>query len=55
VNNGTFDPWAVKMSEKFDNAEDVTGTPSVKVNGEKIETPSTPEEFEAVVGSKLKK
>lgn len=54
VNNGTFDPWAVKMSGKFDDAEDVTGTPSLKVNGEKVDTPQTPEQYEAIVGAKLK-
>ncbi|MDK1475612.1 thioredoxin domain-containing protein [Streptomyces sp. 549] len=61
VNNGTFDPWAVKMSQKFDDAKDVTGTPTVKVNGEKAgvgeqqNAPMAPDQYNQVIDSKLKK
>jgi protein-disulfide isomerase len=35
VKNGTFDKWALTMSDKFD-ASGVTSTPTVKVNGKTI-------------------
>lgn len=61
VSNGTFDPWAMKMSKKFDDAKDVTGTPTLKVNGEKAgvgneqNAPMSPEQYNQVIDSKLKK
>ncbi|MCZ7413758.1 MULTISPECIES: thioredoxin domain-containing protein [unclassified Streptomyces] len=60
VTNGTYDPWALKVSKKFDNAEDVQGTPTVKLNGEKVATPRgtapmTPPEYKSLVQDKLEK
>lgn len=36
VKNGTFDKWALTMSDKFD-ASGVTATPTVKVNGKDVQ------------------
>jgi protein-disulfide isomerase len=61
VNDGVYDPWAVKMSQKFDNTEDVTGTPTVKLNGKKLEAdaqgapPMTPEQYNKLIDKNLKK
>ncbi|MBW1599351.1 DsbA family protein [Streptomyces sp. JJ38] len=60
VTNGTFDPWALKISDKFRAAEDVQGTPTVKLNGEKVTNergtaPMTPPEYKSVVQDKLEK
>lgn len=60
VKDGTFDPWAVKTSKKFDDAEDVTGTPALKVNGKMVQTseggaPMGPDQFKELVEPKLKK
>ncbi|MCK1796382.1 DsbA family protein [Streptomyces sp. XM4193] len=60
VKNGTYDPWAVNMDKKFEAAKDVTGTPSLKVNGKKIETgqgtaPMAPQQFEQMVHGALEK
>ncbi|MBB1253255.1 thioredoxin domain-containing protein [Streptomyces sp. OF3] len=60
VNNGTFDPWALKVSKKFDDDKDVTGTPSIKLNGKKVETaqggaPMTPDQFREFVHDRLEK
>ncbi|SOD58647.1 Protein-disulfide isomerase [Streptomyces zhaozhouensis] len=53
VNNSAFAGWALQMSQKFDADEDVTGTPTVKVNGTPIETPRTPEDWDAVLAAAL--
>lgn len=60
VKDGTFDPWAIKTSKKFDKAEDVTGTPALKVNGKMVQTPEGgapmgPEQFKQLVDPELKK
>jgi protein-disulfide isomerase len=36
VTNGTFDKWALTMSDKFDNSG-VSETPTVKVNGKEVQ------------------
>ncbi|MFG2191125.1 thioredoxin domain-containing protein [Streptomyces sp. NPDC048639] len=55
VKGGTYDRWALAMKDRFNDAKDVTGTPSFKVNGVKMTvegaqegTPIvTPEQFDA--------
>ncbi|MFI9105208.1 thioredoxin domain-containing protein [Streptomyces fildesensis] len=42
VKNGTYDKWALTMSDKFNQAKDVTGTPTVKLNGKAIEVIGQP-------------
>jgi protein-disulfide isomerase len=49
VEKGTYDAWAVKMSESFDNAEGVESTPTIKINDKKIENPSTVAEWETAL------
>ncbi|SDK08113.1 thioredoxin domain-containing protein [Streptomyces indicus] len=49
VRNGTYDPWAMKMSDAFQNADDVTGTPTIKINDKRIETPSDVAGWEAAL------
>lgn len=59
VKNGTFDTWAVKMNEKFFQAKDVTGTPTIKIDGKKVTAeggqvaPMTPEQFRTAVDKAL--
>ncbi|GAA2504529.1 DsbA family protein [Streptomyces thermolineatus] len=58
VKDGTYEAWAAKVSEKF-NENDISGTPTVEVNGEKIEVlgstgPVGPEEFTKQVKDRLK-
>ncbi|UGY90860.1 thioredoxin domain-containing protein [Streptomyces gobiensis] len=61
VTNGTFDPWAVKMSAKFQDTKDVTGTPTLKLNGErigigaKLNAPMDPGQYSQLLKEKLKK
>ena len=60
VKNGTFDPWAVNMSKKFESSDDITGTPSMKLNGKKVETeqgtaPMLPQQYAELVHGNLKK
>lgn len=60
VKDGTFDPWALKTSAKFDDADDVTGTPALKVNGKMVQNPEGgapmgPEQFKEFVEPELKK
>lgn len=54
VNNGTYAVWALRMSEKFNNTDDVSSTPTLKWNGEVIDTPSTAKEFTEMVEEKTK-
>ncbi|WP_151772805.1 thioredoxin domain-containing protein [Streptomyces abyssomicinicus] len=59
VKDGTFDKWALEMSEKFSNSEGVEGTPTLKMDGKVVTSanggaPMTVEEFEAAVGTALK-
>ncbi|MFJ2471976.1 DsbA family protein [Streptomyces sp. NPDC087659] len=59
VENGTFDPWALKMSQTFDDSG-VSGTPTLKMDGKKVvaegsdNAPMTVEQFNAAVDKALK-
>ncbi|MEV0966940.1 MULTISPECIES: DsbA family protein [unclassified Streptomyces] len=59
VENGTFDAWALKMSETFDDSG-VTGTPTLRMDGKKVvaegseNAPMTVEQFNAAVDKALK-
>ncbi|MFC7012012.1 DsbA family protein [Streptomyces viridiviolaceus] len=46
VEKGTYDAWAMKMSESFDKTEDVQSTPTIKINDKVIENPSTVADWE---------
>ncbi|MFG2876723.1 DsbA family protein [Streptomyces sp. NPDC048337] len=48
VEDGTYDRWALEMSKAF-NKSGVTGTPTLKMDGKKIDTPQTPEQFTAAI------
>ncbi|MER8104000.1 thioredoxin domain-containing protein [Kitasatospora sp. NPDC094016] len=53
VQDGTYAPWAAKVNEEF-NKSDVTGTPTVKLDGRKLDVltggkAATPEQFTAMV------
>ncbi|KJY29217.1 MULTISPECIES: DsbA family protein [Streptomyces] len=48
VEDGTYDRWAMDMSKSFDKSG-VTGTPTLKMDGKKIDTPATPEAFTAAI------
>ncbi|MER7752050.1 thioredoxin domain-containing protein [Kitasatospora sp. NPDC097643] len=53
VQDGTYTPWAAKVNEEFNNS-DVTGTPTVKLDGKKLDVltggkAATPEQFTAMV------
>ncbi|MFI2072195.1 thioredoxin domain-containing protein [Streptomyces triculaminicus] len=62
VKDGTFDKWALEMSDSFDKVKDVTGTPTLKLDGKKVTyeseqgkgVPMTPEQFGSAVGEQLK-
>ncbi|WP_129839271.1 thioredoxin domain-containing protein [Streptomyces sp. RFCAC02] len=49
VENSSYAVWALKMSDKFDSTEDVTGTPTLRYNGEIVDTPQSPEAFEQMI------
>ncbi|MEU5216107.1 DsbA family protein [Streptomyces sp. NPDC020807] len=59
VENGTFDAWAMKMSKVFD-ASGVTGTPTLKMDGEKVTAeggdgiPMTAAQFTTAIDKALK-
>lgn len=53
VEDGTYDRWAMEMSKAF-NKSGVTGTPTLKMDGKKIETPATPQAFTEAVDKALK-
>ncbi|GAU68281.1 hypothetical protein SSP35_07_00830 [Streptomyces sp. NBRC 110611] len=63
VSTGTYDRWALEMSDAFNGFKDVTSTPTVKVNDTVIGTdtprgkaaPSTPEAYTSMVDKALKK
>ncbi|MER7790676.1 thioredoxin domain-containing protein [Streptomyces sp. NPDC097640] len=60
VTNGTYDRWALAMSKTFDDTKDVTGTPTLKLNGKILTTdqggvPLTPDQFTPLVQQNLKK
>ncbi|MFD5468333.1 thioredoxin domain-containing protein [Kitasatospora sp. NPDC127059] len=53
VQDGTYAPWAAKVNEQFDKS-DVTGTPTVKLDGKKLDVltngkAASPEQFTAMV------
>ncbi|MFD0405297.1 DsbA family protein [Kitasatospora sp. NPDC127116] len=53
VQDGTYAPWAANVNEEF-NKSDVTGTPTVKLDGRKLDVLSngkavSPEQFTAMV------
>ncbi|MEU9231761.1 DsbA family protein [Streptomyces subrutilus] len=52
VEDGTYDRWALEMSKAF-NKSGVTGTPTLKMDGKKIDTPGTPEQFTAAIDKAL--
>ncbi|MFF7649764.1 thioredoxin domain-containing protein [Streptomyces sp. NPDC007983] len=60
VKKGTYDRWALAMSKTFNDTKDITGTPSFKLNGKKLEVeqgkpPMTPDQFTPLVKQGLKK
>ncbi|MDT0403725.1 DsbA family protein [Streptomyces edwardsiae] len=60
VKNGTYDKWALEMSDVFDNTEGVRGTPTLMMDGKKVtgsdgqNAPMTVEEFNTAVDAALK-
>jgi protein-disulfide isomerase len=60
VEKGTYDAWAVAMSQTFNNNKDgVTGTPSLVMDGKKLtgaggNAPMTADEFSKVIDAALK-
>ncbi|MHC0432090.1 DsbA family protein [Streptomyces sp. O3] len=54
VKDGTFDKWALNMSDKFSKSG-VQGTPTLKMDGEKLETPQSLDEFKTTLDAALKK
>ncbi|MGX2997789.1 thioredoxin domain-containing protein [Streptomyces sp. JNUCC 64] len=61
VEDGTYDRWALEMSQSFtDNEDGVTGTPSLVMDGEKVTAegsdaaPSTVEEYNKALDAALK-
>lgn len=52
VEDGTYDRWALEMSKAF-NKSGVTGTPTLKMDGKKIDTPQTAEQFTAAIDKAL--
>ncbi|MFK4102411.1 thioredoxin domain-containing protein [Streptomyces sp. NPDC019531] len=58
VKNGTYDKWALVMSEKF-NKDGVTGTPTLKMNGKTLtgadgNAPMTVADFTTAIDAALK-
>ncbi|GAA0359470.1 thioredoxin domain-containing protein [Streptomyces blastmyceticus] len=60
VEDGTFDKWALEVSDAFDTNKDVTGTPTVKLDGKKLTAPDgknapiTPDQYNKAVDEQLK-
>ncbi|MFJ6717219.1 MULTISPECIES: DsbA family protein [unclassified Streptomyces] len=52
VEDGTYDRWAMDMAKSF-NDSGVKGTPTLKMDGKKIDTPSTPEAYTAAIDKAL--
>ncbi|MCX4693825.1 DsbA family protein [Streptomyces sp. NBC_01408] len=52
VENGTYDRWALEMSKAF-NKSGVTGTPTLKMDGKKINTPDSPQAFTEAIDKAL--
>jgi protein-disulfide isomerase len=61
VKDGTYDAWAMAMSAKFRAAKDVSGTPTVKMDGVHLKAdangspPMTPEQFNQLVDQQIAK
>jgi protein-disulfide isomerase len=61
VKDGTYDAWAMAMSAKFRAAKDVSGTPTVKMDGVHLKAdaegspPMTPSQFNQLVDAQIKK
>jgi protein-disulfide isomerase len=59
VKGGTYDAWALKMSEKFDKSG-IKGTPTLKMDGKPVvkegteSAPMAPEDFKAAMEKALK-
>ncbi|MFF8033944.1 DsbA family protein [Streptomyces sp. NPDC016626] len=59
VKDGTYDKWALEMSEVFDDS-DASGTPTLMMDGKKVtgsdgeSTPMTVDEFSAAIDKALK-
>ncbi|MET7361469.1 DsbA family protein [Streptomyces sp. NPDC005562] len=49
VEKGTFDPWAMKMSDSFQSAKGVESTPTIKINDKVVDTPKTPDAWKAAL------
>jgi hypothetical protein len=60
VKDGTYDKWALEMSDVFDDSEDVQGTPTLMMDGKKLtgsdgqNAPMTVDEFNTAVDAALK-
>ncbi|MEG3626207.1 DsbA family protein [Streptomyces poriticola] len=46
VENGTYDAWAMRMSQSFQDTKDVESTPTLKINDKVIKNPGTVAEWE---------
>ncbi|MCW5249323.1 MULTISPECIES: DsbA family protein [unclassified Streptomyces] len=49
VKNGTFDPWAMRMSDSFQKAKDVESTPTIKIDDKVIKNPGSVEEWNKIL------
>ncbi|MFY1676481.1 MULTISPECIES: thioredoxin domain-containing protein [unclassified Streptomyces] len=49
VEKGTYDAWAMRMSESFQDTEDVNSTPTVKINDKVVQNPATAADWEAAL------
>ncbi|CAL9607525.1 hypothetical protein SUDANB105_05550 [Streptomyces sp. enrichment culture] len=49
VEKGTYDAWAMKMSDSFDSTEDVKSTPTIKINDKVITNPETVDQWKAAL------
>ncbi|MEU6994789.1 DsbA family protein [Streptomyces sp. NPDC046465] len=49
VEKGTFDRWALTMSDSFQSAKGVESTPTIKINGKVVETPKTADAWKAAL------
>lgn len=49
VEKGSYDAWAMKMSKTFDDAKGVNSTPTIKINGKKIDNPTTVAQWETAL------
>ena len=42
MKEGTYDKWALEMSQDFDNGKGVTGTPTIRIDGKEVTEHSEP-------------